>query len=48
VLSLGAVVSIFVMGYASVLVRKVGRRMDEVQIAAQQFASEQMTSIVCK
>jgi len=39
VLVLTAVCSIFVMGYASFLARRAQRRMDEVQIASQGFAS---------
>jgi hypothetical protein len=39
VLVLSAVVSIFVMGYTSFLARRMQRRMDEVQIASQGFAS---------
>jgi hypothetical protein len=39
ILVLTAAVSIFVMGYASFLARRVHGRMDEVQIASQGFAS---------
>jgi cobalamin synthase len=39
VLVLTAVVAIFVMGYTSFLARRMQRRMDEVQIASQGFAS---------
>jgi hypothetical protein len=36
---LSAVVAIFVMGYCSFLARRVQRRLDEVQIAHQEFAN---------
>ena len=39
VLVLSAVVSIFVMGYASFMAHRVQRHLDEVQIANQGFAS---------
>lgn len=39
ILVLTAVVSIFVIGYSNFLARRVQRRMDEVQIASQGFAS---------
>jgi membrane protein YdbS with pleckstrin-like domain len=39
VLVLSAVFSIFVMGYADFLARRVGRRTDEVQIASMGFTS---------
>jgi hypothetical protein len=39
VLVLSAVFAIFVMGYAGFLARRVARRLDEVQIASQGFAS---------
>jgi len=39
VMVLSAVVAIFVMGYCSFLARRVQRRLDEVQIAHQEFAN---------
>jgi hypothetical protein len=39
VLVLTAVMSIFVIGYSSFLARRMGRRMDEVQIASMEYAS---------
>jgi hypothetical protein len=39
VMVLTAVVSVFVMAYAHLLSRRVGRRMDEIQVASMQFAS---------
>ena len=38
-LALSAIASIFVMGYASFIAHRVQRRLDEVQIASQGFAS---------
>jgi hypothetical protein len=39
VLTLSALMSIFVMGYASVITHRMQRHLDEVQIASQGFAS---------
>ena len=39
VMVLTAAMSIFVMGYTSILARRVQRRLDEVQIAHQEFAN---------
>jgi hypothetical protein len=39
VVILSGVLSIFVMGYASFLTRRMQRRLDEVQIAHQEFAN---------